>query len=343
LHTNKSPNPIISDFGPPNMELTFYNQNIFGEFLNFSSAMRQDPPSLYHGHGIWQLPVHQMAQIAKKQGIPYIISPHGMLNPGALNQNYYKKRLALRLFQSRDLKEAVCLHATAELEANYIRDLGIKNPIAVIPNGIGLNSMPIKSGNPRTGSRNLLFLSRLHPYKGIENLIEAWSVLPNKLVANWTLKIIGNGEESYVQKLRKLVITRKMDNSIMVLEPLYGQDKIRAYHEADLFVLPTYSENFGMVIAESLACGTPVITTKGAPWKDLESHKCGWWTDIGVEPLVEALTLALTLSPENLQQMGLRGRELIEKKYSVTMVARHFQALYNWILNCTEKPDFVHI
>ena len=122
-----------------------------------------------------------------------------------------------------------------------------------------------------------------------------------------------------------------------------GEAKIKAYQNAKLFVLPTHSENFGIVVAEALACGTPVITTKGAPWEDLEIHECGRWIHIGVAPLKTALIEALQLPEAQWEQMGKKGRQLIEQKYSMQAVSEKMYALYQWVLNKGDRPDFVKV
>ena len=122
-----------------------------------------------------------------------------------------------------------------------------------------------------------------------------------------------------------------------------GQEKMQAYQNAQLFVLPSYSENFGIVVAEALACGTPVITTKGTPWEDLETHQCGWWIEIGVAPLKAVLEKVLSLSPKQLELMGKNGRQLMEQKYSMEAVAKHMYELYEWLLKKRERPHFVRM
>src|SRR5205823_5914523 len=121
----------------------------------------------------------------------------------------------------------------------------------------------------------------------------------------------------------------------------WGDARTKLYLQSDLFILPTLSENFGLVIAEALACGLPVITTRAAPWSDLETHRCGWWIQTGVPPLVTALTEALALSVPALHEMGLRGRRLVETHYSWPPLARQMLALYAWLLGHAPKPDYV--
>ena len=123
---------------------------------------------------------------------------------------------------------------------------------------------------------------------------------------------------------------------------LYGEDKWNCFRESDLFILPTLNENFGIVIAESLLSGTPVITCKGAPWPQLESEKCGWWVERNVESIALAIMEAISLSPIQLKQMGLNGRRLAENTYSDNVIADRMKTLYEWILGETEKPEFVY-
>ena len=297
---------------------------------------------IYHGHGLWQMPIHNMASIARSKNKPYLITPRGMLEPWSLKQSKLKKKLAFILYQYKDIGQANCIHSTSKMEEENIRRLGFKNPIAVIPNGINLSEYPMNKMREPNSKRTILFLSRIHPKKGIELLIEAWSKIEKNLRKNWTIKIAGNGEEVYVNNLTQVIKKNSLESDIEIIGAKFGEDKINTYLQADLFILPTYSENFGMVVAEALACGLPVITTKGAPWEELITKNAGWWIDIGVEPLVKALTEAMSLSDEERKQMGLNGRKLVEENYSIESVAQKMIQLYEWVLYKKEKPEFVY-
>jgi glycosyltransferase involved in cell wall biosynthesis len=282
-----------------------------------------------------------MCKYAKRNAISYVISPRGMLEPWALEQSRFKKLLAMFIYQYSDLKKAACLHATSKKESSNYRKLGLTNPVAIIPNGIDLSQInPIKI--PTNGYKNkLLFLSRIHNGKGLENLLLAWKNIPEYLKSSWTLEVVGDGEESYVQSLINQIENLNIKDQVKFIGPLYNEEKINAFQSSDIFVLPTYSENFGMAIAEAMAFGLPVITTKGAPWEELETHHAGWWIEIGVEPLTQALIEAMSTHPSKLIEMGKNGRKLIEDKYSIESVAKQMTELYEWILQKRDKPDFV--
>lgn len=321
----------------------FFSYSSFGYSKELKNHLFRIKPDVFHGHGIWDLTIHQMASFARKNRIPYVVSVRGMLEPWSMQQSKLKKKIALLLYQKRDLSSANCLHATAESELASIRELGYTNPVAVIPNGIEIESFPIrKSLYKKKAKRTILFLSRIHHKKGIEILIEAWSRLSDNIKNDWKVEIVGNGSPDYIDTLRRLIVSKGLQEEIMILGPKFGREKVIAYQQADLFVLPTYSENFGVVIAEALACGIPVITTKGAPWKDLEEYNAGEWIDIGVEPLCSSLSNLMTKSSIELVEMGKNGRTLVEQKYSIDSVAGKFFELYRWLDNKSGRPYFVN-
>ncbi len=340
LDTIISDKPIIKDTGLPNAEIRFNKKATLGKSKELKNNLTLEKVDLFHGQGIWQIPVHQMCKVARNRNIPYIITPRGMLEPWSLKQRALKKKIAMRLYQHNDLIKASCIHATAMLEAQNIRKLGYKNPIAIIPNGIKLEDFP-EYEKPKRSEKKLLFLSRIHQKKGIEILFEAWGKLMPQIKKNWKIEIVGNGESSYIDNLNLLIKEKGLEREINITKPVFGNEKIKKYQEADLFVLPTHSENFGIVIAEALACKVPVITTKGTPWEDLELYNSGKWINIGVDPLIEALESMLSKTSDELTLMGENGRKLIEEKYSMNSVAEQMILLYKWIIFKGEKPAFV--
>jgi glycosyltransferase involved in cell wall biosynthesis len=298
---------------------------------------REQGVHVIHDNGIWLASNRSSASAARSLGVPFVVSPHGMLEPWALSQRAWGKNLAWRFYQKHDLMSAHLLHATSCQEARHLRAAGLSQPIAVIPNGIELPSYPAKL-NDRDGIKTALFLSRLHPKKGLLNLVEGWSVVRPK---NWRIIIAGPNEGNHRQKIERAIAESKLSDVFTFVGFVDGAAKADLYSRADLFVLPTFSENFGIVVAEALAYGIPVITTKGSPWEVLVEHKCGWWIDIGVEPLIEALRQATSLDAVTLLAMGSRGRKLVEELFSMSNTAGQMVEVYEWILGGGPPPACV--
>lgn len=288
---------------------------------------------------IWDPIYHQIAVLARKHHIPYIITPRGMLEPWSLTQKSFKKRLALLLYQKRDLNKAACVYTTAKLEAINVKRLGINASCSIIPNGIDIDGYPCRTDIGKVQKR-ILFLSRIHKKKGIEVLLDAWENLHSDY-SDWQVLIVGNGDDDYISELKIKIANAGLSNSIDIVPPVFGEDKISLYHSSSLFVLPSYSENFGMVVAEALSCGVPVITSRNTPWEILEGMKCGWWIPLSQEALTRTLKEALQMSPTSLFMMGQRGRTIIEGLFSYRSVAAKAIELYEWILYGLKKPIFL--
>lgn len=276
---------------------------------------------LVHIHALWSPILHHVAKWARKQAIPIVWSPHGMLTPWAMDSKKWKKRLGWMLYQKRDLVRANLIHATAQSEVEDVRRMGLKNKVMIAPLGVKVGDR-VERVARADGKRVLLFVSRVQRKKGLVNLVRAWAQLSPEIKRKWMVRIVGPDQEGHTAELKALCAKLAVENNFEFVGPKYGDDLAQEYASADLFVLPTHSENFGSVVIEALAHGVPVICTKGAPWEDLETHKCGWWIDIGVEALVKALQEAMGLSEETRREMGARGRKLVEEKYTWDAVTR---------------------
>lgn len=314
----------------------FFSKHLVCDF-EFSNA-------IVHLQNIWDPALHWVTKECQKLGVPYMISPRGMLEPWSLAQKKWKKKLALGLYQMADLKNASCIHATAVSEMEHIRTLGVKCPIAVIPNGIKVQDYEEKGYEViPEGKKRILFLSRIHPKKGIDLLLKAWSMLPTEVTAKWELIIAGEGGGSYtLDDLNAMIQKNFKYLEVNVVGPQYGRAKTEMYQSADLFVLPTHSENFGMVIAEAMCCGVPVITTTGTPWTELKEKNLGWYIELSVENLMNTMFDAMNRSDTELHDMGKRSRQQILKEYSIEAVANKYKVLYGWLKGENAKPDFVY-
>lgn len=300
---------------------------------------------LVHLHGLWLDIGYDAAKWAAKREITFVVSPHGMLEPWALNHKRWKKHLAMTLFQRRDLERARAFHACSELEAESIRRLGFKQPIAVIPNGVVLPQLPSatecegeKVGKLDGEKKRALFLSRIHPKKGLPMLLDAWKKLAP---SGWCLVIAGNDNGGHASALQAQIEALGLAGQVEIVGPLFGDDKAQAYLNADLFALPSYSENFGIVVTEALGYQVPVLTTTGCPWQELETEHCGWWVEPTPEGVERGLQDAIATSDEELREMGVNGRALVERKYQWPAIADSFIEFYEWLLGKGEKPDFI--
>ena len=304
----------------------------------FEQIVDEITPCIIHIHCIWDVASHIASTTARQKDIPYIIAPRGMLEPWGLNQKKWKKRLAMCLYQKSDLKKAVSLHATAQSEADQFRRLGFTQNIIVSPNGITLpNQIPIRAYR-KDGKRVVLFLSRIHPKKGLLLLIEAIARLKKmSSFHGWHVEYAGPDYEGHLSEMQDHIASLGLQNDFTYLGNLDDERKWDVYSRADLFVLPTYSENFGIVVPEALHAGVPVITTQGTPWEELETEHCGWWVDIGVEHVAAALHQGMALSDEEREQMGRNGRTLVEQKYTWEGAAKKMRIAYEEIMGKTSS------
>lgn len=322
-------------------------------------------PTVVHVHGLWHPFLHRVARASRIRGVPVVVSPQGMLTPWALGHKRLKKWIALVAYQGRDLRTAAMFHATADAEVEDLRRLGLRQPVVVAPFGIGMPAPPA----PRQGDvRTALFVSRIHPKKGLPQLLDAWARLAPERMGGagrprWRLIIAGPDEGGHQAELTARAATLGLTVAarplppdglpeatvdVVFTGPVYGDQKTDLYRQSDLFVLPTHSENFGVVILEALSCGLPVITTRGAPWGALENvgrgvphGRAGWWTEIGVEPLVMALREALTLSAAERAEIGDNGRWYARERYSWPAAARAMREAYAWLATGGRAPECV--
>lgn len=335
---------------------TFEPKNENDEMISYESFIHAIPPSkipkweysklasnyindqldkydLFHLHGIWEFLPHQAAISAYRAQKPYLITVSGMLYPAALQSKPLFKKLAAKLFQDKDLNQATILQATCYQEYEYIREYGLKNPVAVIANPLELPEH-LPAINP--SSDNIIrvgFMGRFNPIKNIDVLIDSWAKItkanPSKELE---LVLIGDGEKSYRETLEKQVKQHGLSN-VSFVGFLNGNEKEEMLNKLNYLVLPSKSENFGMVVTEALLRGIPVIASKGTPWEDLVDYKCGWWVDNDLESLSAAIDDAIHLDESSRVEMGKRGQDLVVKKYGQSAVALQMKEVYAWMLD----------
>ncbi len=304
------------------------------EYLRLLDTIR---PDIVHVNCCWQPYFAYAVLWAKKAGYPVVLSPHGMLEPWIVRRHYWTRKVpSLLAYQRRALFTADIVHATAESEKWNIENISRYCPLLsdwhpklhVIGNGVDTRGIVVKTSWKR--NHKLLFLSRVHPKKGIDLLLQAFCELRtlDGPLCDYVLQIVGEGDNAYLTSLRSLADSLGVGEHVQWLGGVYGERKWELIREADLLVLPTYSENFGIVVAEALASGTPVLTTKGTPWNVLNTECCGWCVDVNVEAIKSALCSFANASEDELQHMGLLGRTLVEENYDTRSIARKYVELY---------------
>lgn len=337
---------------------------LIGRSPRFLAGLYAFAPDICHTHGLWLYPSIAMTRYRQAKNQPYLISPHGMLDPWALKNSRWKKIIAWWLFEQEHLRGARCLRALCASEAHSIRKLQLKNEIATIPNGVDLPVGPV-SPPPwqqivEPGRKVLLFLSRIHPKKGLLNLLKAWAKIRNSefgthKLDNWVLAVAGWDQGGHELELKQLATElrlawadiRSLPNrsasrdplSILFLGPQFDAAKAACYHHCDAFVLPSFSEGLPMVVLEAWAHSKPVIIT---PECNLpEGFQAG--AAIQVEPNVTSLASGLKdlqcMTAGDRLTMGIRARGLVVERFTWSRVADQLQSVHQWILGGGPKPD----
>ena len=253
----------------------------------------------------------------------------------------FKKEISTFTLSKKDLQKASCILATSEMEARNLRALQIKTPIAVIPNGIDVSDYVCRTDKSIIKNQ-ICFISRIHPKKGLEFLIEAWEKIHANF-PNWKIVIAGNGADEYIYTLNQSISNKNLSDSIAITPPVFGEKKYNLYSQSAIFILPTFSENFGMVIAEAMSCGIPVITTSGTPWSQLNDLGLGWCVDLSVDNIAQALSSAMNNGIDSLYEIGMRCSQYIADNYQYTSVSDRLLKVYEWIIDRSNQPEYVYI
>ena len=312
----------------------------YGYSRNIQCFLEQSDYELYHTNGMWMYCNHETCRIARKKNRPYIITPHGMLYPQALARSAWKKKLMLTMGGvNKDLELADCIHCTCMEEMKHYRDLGYKNPVAVIPNPVPIPSFINELTNERKIKR-IGFLGRLHPRKNVEALLDAWILLEAK-VKDAQLVIMGKGDFAYEKILKEKVKQSGLMN-VEFAGFVNGREKLERLASLTALCVPSDFENFGMIVTEALSVGTPVIASLGTPWQELNTAHCGYWVSNDIKILVETIENVLSLPEDKIRCMGDNGKKLIQEKYQDTQVAKMMIQLYDWLITGSGKPQFVY-
>lgn len=313
----------------------------FPERLGFSWDLPRilkldDPQDIYHLHGSWLLAMQAGAAEAASRRKPYLVELMGSYTDYELRRKPFRKALARLLYQDRILRSAACLHVNAPEEGKMLRKLGFKNPIACLPVGVDVVETrrllsEIAQGQTCRSRPYVLYLGRIHPTKGLEELISAWRQVSVE-VRDWQLVIAGCGEVEYEARCKLLSRDLVDTDACEWIGRVDEEEKVRLYRDAGAYVLPSLNENFGNTVAEALTCETPVITTFNTQWTMLEARECGWLATPDADSLAQAILRCLRSGATEQKRRGLRGRMMVESEYSIEVVVANMVELYRGII-----------
>jgi poly(glycerol-phosphate) alpha-glucosyltransferase len=319
----------------------------FGFVKGMETALEQFQPDIQHVHGIWMYYSMVNHRYHRQHKTPYVVSPHGMLDPWAVQSSAWKKRLVGWAFERKHLASSSCLHALSVPELAAIRGFGLKNPVCVIPNGVDLprrqgHAAPWQSYLPHE-AKVLLYLGRLHPKKGLVNLLHAWRQATTSDCRNgkWVLALAGWDQGGHEAELKKLSAELGLKQSVKFLGPQFGTAKQACYENADAFILPSFSEGLPMTVLEAWAYKLTVMMT---PQCNIpEGFDSGASLKIETEPNVIASGLEALFSMTDAQraEMGSRGYSLVQQKFTWGKVAAQFHEVYQWVLGGGHPPECV--
>jgi glycosyltransferase involved in cell wall biosynthesis len=289
-------------------------------------ALRRELVSfdLVHVHGIWNFPGWLAIDACRKQGVPYVVSPRGMLDPGSLGHHRMRKALCYRFREKGNLRRASFLHATSIQEAASIGRLDLGPEIVVVPNGVDepafgeRSDFRVRWGLPEN-ARLVTFLGRLHPTKRLDLLVAAFQSL-RSAVPDSVLVLAGRPDGVDPRSLG-------LGREIRWVGELEEDEKWKLLSETAVLVMCSDSESFGMSVLEALSAGVPVVATRTCPWEEIEAHGCGFW--VAQDPKSLAESIRRILSDSTLaRQMGARGRALAAERYRWPVIGREMARRY---------------
>lgn len=308
----------------------------YGYSQRLSRKLRASGPfDVIHTQGVRTFIGRDALDLSRRAGVPLLISGHGMFHPQLRAGHSWQRSLIDWWSDRAFIAHATCFHATSDLERSQMRDAGIRQPIAVVPIGIAVPSAVAR--RPKS-TRRVMFLGILNRKKGLPRLLEAWAKIDR---TGWTLTIAGRDDRGHRAELEQQA--RALNVPVEFVGDVTSDSQRQALlNGADLFVLPTDWENFGIVVVEALASGVPVITTTGTPWRELATERCGWWIEPTVPAVAETLRQAMALADSDREAMGERGRSLVAARYGWPAIGQQMAKLYAWLAGRGERPAFVY-
>ncbi len=320
-------------------EINNYRNYVFDNLKNHNTQ-------LVHIHGLWRSS-SRIYKLFLKENIPYIIAPHGMLDKWAINQSILKKKIYWSIIEKWSIKSSSCIHALCESEVDSIKSLGIKNKIALIPNGVNIMNKKELINLPKppwekfipNGSNILLFFGRFHRKKGIKELLDSWKIFSEKNInSNWWLVFIGYGNDINPKEIIKKNDIKKC----ITLDAVFNKKlKTSIYFHSNAFILPSYSEGLPMAVLDAMSFRKASFITKECNLSNAFNRKAAIEITCNKYDIANILEKYLIQNNEELSNFGQNAFEFVKQNYSWEKISLMSESLYNWIAGKGDKPDFV--
>jgi len=294
-------------------------------------------------HGLWKYSSLGSQRWHQRTGRPHVVHPHGMLEPWALRNAHWKKRMASALYETQHLHGAACLRALSESETRSIRGDGLRNPICVIPNGVDLPELSEGNGKNQSESRRtLLYLGRLHRKKNLTSLIRAWNETFKSQARNsgsWVLAIAGWDQGGYESELKQIAAGA----SVVFLGPQFGKQKSECYRTCDAFILASLSEGLPMTVLEAWSYAKPVLMTSECNLPEGFSAKAAVRIGSSPDEIASGLKTLVEMSDADRAAMGTRGRALVTTNFSWPRIGEEMRNVYEWVLGGGAPPETIRL
>lgn len=327
---------------------TFHSQGLraWGYSNQLLSALLVADLDVLLTHGLWKYSSLASQQWHRRTGRPYIVHSHGMLEKWALKNSKWKKRIAALLYEDRHLRDATCLRALCDAEAQSIRDYGLRNPVCVIPNGIDVVDAQVARSVPWSGGavdgKVLLHLGRLHPKKNLLALIDAWATIKRDAKSrDWLLMIAGWDEGGYKALLRRRARDLGIEDNVHFSKAIFGEEKAAAYQTADAFVLPSLSEGLPMVVLEAWAYGKPVLMTPECNLPEGFAANAALRIGTTSDAIATGLRKLFAMSDAERIEMGARGRTLAAERFAWPAIGEEMKRVCEWVIGGGPVPASV--
>ena len=295
-------------------DVDFRGLNVYADVSELPCDYR---PDAVHIHAMWSPFLSKIHRWARRHGVPVVVSPHGSLSPWAIRSKWWKKVLYWFLVEKPDLKRVIAFHVTAPLEGAWVRKCGFCQPQITVPLGVRIPKESHRiSKIGSDGCRIIISIGRIYRVKGLDRIAEAIAILKQRGVwRGWKMVMAGPDWMDYRRELEAKLAELDLLNDISLPGAMYDESKDVLFRSASIYVAASFTENFCQPVAESLTYCVPVIASKGCPWKGLEDHGCGIWTENSPENLANAMARLMILSDEERLTMGRRGQEWMQNEY----------------------------